>query len=109
MLNMFFKSTAPKGREYSHWIDLTLNSHCEAVMSEIYRTKACFVPTSTCFLRLTKKQKRYKKVQQPQNRDDDATLAFLGGLGQWPNCEDLRNIEIPTPPAPLQLEAVWQI
>ena len=39
MFNDLFKSTAQKGREYSHWIDLTLNSHFEAVISEIYLTK----------------------------------------------------------------------
>ena len=47
MFNDFFKSTAQKGREYSHWIDLTLNSHVEAVVSEIYRTKVRFLSKST--------------------------------------------------------------
>ena len=47
MFNDFLKSTAQKGREYSHWIDLTLNSHVEAVISEIYRTKFRFLSKST--------------------------------------------------------------
>ena len=39
MFNGLFKSTAQKVQEQSHWIDLSLNSHFEAVSSEIYRTK----------------------------------------------------------------------
>ena len=57
---IFFKSTAQKGREYSHWIDLTLNSHFEAVISEIYRTKVRFLSKSTFF----GSTKRFKKVQK---------------------------------------------
>ena len=60
MFNVFFKSTAQKGREYSHWIDLTLNSHFEAVISEIYRTKVRFWSTLT-FLRLNKRSKKVQK------------------------------------------------
>ena len=60
MFNDFFKSTAQKGREYSHWIDLTLNSHFEAVISEIYRTKVRFLSKST-FLGSTKRSKKVQK------------------------------------------------
>ena len=42
-----FKSRAQKGREYSHWIDLTLGIHFEAVISESYRTKIRFMPRQT--------------------------------------------------------------
>ena len=38
----FSKNRAQKGREYSHWIDLTLGIHFEAVISEIYRTEVRF-------------------------------------------------------------------
>ncbi len=40
---------AQKGREYSRWIDLTLNSHFEAVIPESYRTKVRFMSKSTCW------------------------------------------------------------
>ena len=39
MVDDVFKSTAQKGQEYSHRIGLTLTSHLETVISEIYRTK----------------------------------------------------------------------
>ncbi len=60
MFNDFFKSTAQKGREYSHWIDLTLNSHFEAVISEIYRTEVRFLSKSTFW----GSKQRSKKVQK---------------------------------------------
>ena len=41
------KSRAQKGREYSHWIDLTLNSHFGAVIPESYRTKVRCMSKST--------------------------------------------------------------
>ena len=46
---IFVKSTAQKGREYSHWIDLRLNSHFEAVIPESVRTKVRFMSKSTFF------------------------------------------------------------
>ena len=61
---ILFKSTAQKNREYSHWIDLTLNSHFEAVISEIYLTKIQ-VWSKSMFSGSTK---RSKKVQRPQHR-----------------------------------------
>ena len=57
---MFFKSAAQKGREYSHWIDLTLNSHFEAVISEIYLTKIHCLSKST----FSGSTKRSNKVQK---------------------------------------------
>ena len=60
LMILFFKSWAQKSREYSHWIDLTLNSHFEAVVSEIYRTKVRFLSKST-FLG---SQKRSNKVRK---------------------------------------------
>ena len=57
---IFFKSTAQKGREYSHWIDLTLNSHFEAVISKIYLAKVRFLSKST----LWGSTKRSEKVQK---------------------------------------------
>ena len=58
--HVFFKYTAQKSREYSHWIDLTLNSHFEAVISEIYRTKVRLLSKST-FLGSTKRSKKVQK------------------------------------------------
>ena len=46
------QSTAQKGREYSNWMDLTLNSHFEAVISETYRTEiSVFSSKSTFFVK----------------------------------------------------------
>ena len=42
-----FKSRAQKGREYSHWIDLTLGIHFEVVIPESCRTKVRFISKST--------------------------------------------------------------
>jgi len=39
LLNDLFKSTARKGREYSHWMDLTLTSHLDVANSEKYISK----------------------------------------------------------------------
>ena len=40
-------SGTQKGREYSHWIDLTLGVHFEAVIPESYRTKVRFMSKPT--------------------------------------------------------------
>ena len=56
-LILFFKSRAQMGREKSRWIDLTLNSHFEAVIPESCRTKVRFMPKST----LLGQQKGVKK------------------------------------------------
>ena len=64
MFNDFFKSTAQKVREYSHWIDLTLNSHLEAVISEIYRTKIRCLSKST-LLGSTKKVQKGPAAPKP--------------------------------------------
>ena len=61
----FFKSTAQKGREYSRWIDLTLNSHFEAVISEIYRTEVRCLSKST-FCLSTQIQKGTKRSNGPK-------------------------------------------
>ena len=60
MFNDFFKSTAQKGREYSHWIDLALNSHFEAVISEIDLTKIPFWSNLT-FLGSKQRSKKVRK------------------------------------------------
>ena len=60
IFNVFFKSAAQKSREYSHWIDLKLNSHFEAVISEIYRTEIRFLLKST-FWGSTKRSKKVRK------------------------------------------------
>ena len=64
---MFFKNRAQKGREYSHWIDLTLGIHFEAVISKSCRTEIRFMSTPTCFDQKSF-PKRHKKIQRPQNR-----------------------------------------
>ena len=58
----FFKSTAEKDREYSHWIDVTLNSHIKGVVSEIYRTKVRCLSKST----LVGQQKIQKGTKAPK-------------------------------------------
>ena len=55
---MLFNSTAQKSREYSHGIDLTLNIHFEAVISDIHRT------TIPLFVVLGVKQEIQKKVRK---------------------------------------------
>ena len=60
MINDFFKSTAQKGREYSHWIDLTLGIHFEAVIPETCRTNVRFTSKST----FVESKKVSRKVQK---------------------------------------------
>ena len=48
------------GREYSHWIDLTLSSHMEAVISKIYLTKVPLLSNSM-FLRSKTSSKKLQK------------------------------------------------
>ena len=73
MFNDFFKSTAQKGREYSHWIDLMLI----VILRRSFPTsiaRKSDVCQNRRFWGQQKGPKRYKKVQRPQNRFVDATL-----------------------------------
>ena len=64
---MFFQIYCSKGREYSHWIDLTLNSHFKAFMPESCRTKVRCMSTQT-FRKILNVGERSIKVQWPQHR-----------------------------------------
>ena len=77
------------GREYSHWIDLTLNSHFEAVMSEIYRTEVRFLSKST-FLGVTKRSKNGTERSSGPNTD------LLGQKKRGGGRADLKNAGVKT-------------
>ena len=83
---IFVKSSIKMGREYSHWIDLTLISHMEAVIFKIDLTNIpCW--SKPTFLTSAKGPTRYKKVQRPQNQ-------FSGQTKRGGGRADLKNVGV---------------